>query len=62
MPTEAEVEAGAKVIAASHGIDAPKLEWPSWMGLSRAVLVAAEKARDAERVPYHKHPAMTYRP
>lgn len=44
MPTEQEVEAGAAAIAASPLIDAPKLPAPSWHGLSRAVLEAAERA------------------
>jgi len=47
MASEAEVEAGAEVIAASLGIDAPKLSAPCWMGLSRAVLEAAERVREA---------------
>jgi len=46
MASEAEVEAGAEVIAASLGIDAPKLSAPCWMGLSRAVLEAAERVRE----------------
>ena len=46
MPSEAEVEAGAYVLAASLLIDAPKLPFPSWMGLSRVVLEAAERVRE----------------
>lgn len=39
--TEDAVRAGAKVIAASPLIDAPKLSHNEWMGLSRAILEAA---------------------
>lgn len=39
--TEEMVEAAAKVIANSPGIDAPKLPFPCWMGLARAALTAA---------------------
>ncbi len=44
MPTEQEVEAGAKAIAASPLIDAPRLPSTAWHGLARAVLEAAERA------------------
>lgn len=39
--TEDAVRAGAKVIAASPLIDAPKLSHNEWMGLSRSILEAA---------------------
>jgi hypothetical protein len=40
-PTEQEVERAARVIAASPGIDAPKLGYQEWMGLARKILLAA---------------------
>lgn len=40
-PSEAQVLAGAKILANSPLIDAPELPWPTWMGLSRAILEAA---------------------
>lgn len=45
--SEGEVAAGAEVIAASSGIDAPKLPAACWMGLSRAILTAARAALEA---------------
>lgn len=45
MPTEKEVEAGARVMADLPSIDAPKLPSPCWMGSARAILEAAEKVR-----------------
>lgn len=47
MPSEQEVEAAAKYIAQSPMIDAPKLDWPSWCGLARAILLEAEIVRSA---------------
>lgn len=47
MPTEAEVEAGARVMADLPTIDAPKLPFPCWMGSVRSILEAAEKVRAA---------------
>lgn len=46
-PTEEMVEAGARVIAESPGIDAPKLDYPCWMGLARKVIEAALSAAPA---------------
>ena len=51
--TEEMVEAGARVIAecARTGIiKAPKLDWPCWMGISRAILTAALASRPASAV------------
>lgn len=47
MPTESEVEVVAKYIAQSPMIETPKLDWPSWCGLARAVLMEAELVRAA---------------
>jgi len=49
--TEAMVEAGARVIAECTRtgiIEAPKLDWPCWMGTSRAIIEAALSPRDAD--------------
>jgi len=51
MPRDQEVKAAAKIIAKSPMIDAPKLKWPCWCGLARAVLEAAEIARSGFREP-----------
>jgi hypothetical protein len=45
MPSEAEVEAAAKVIADTPLISEPKLEFHCWMGTARASLRAAETVR-----------------
>jgi hypothetical protein len=47
MPTEEQVKAGAIILAESPMIDSPKLASPSWRGLARAVLEAAERVADA---------------
>lgn len=56
MPTEDEVEAGAKVMADLPTIDAPKLPAPCWMGSVREILVAAEKVREVARKKNCTHP------
>jgi hypothetical protein len=55
MPTEAEVEAAAQVMADLPSIDAPKLPAPCWMGSARAMLEAAERvrAKDPMLAPFH---------
>lgn len=56
MPSEAEVEAGAKVMADLPTIDAPKLPASCWEGSARVILEAAERVRDDERRKSCKHP------
>lgn len=53
MILEIEVDAAAKMLAASPMIEAPKLDAISWHGLARAVLEAAGNARDGR--PFKKY-------
>lgn len=55
MASEEQVAAGAAILAASPMIDKPKLPAECWHGLARAVIDAAEQAKDAERRKNCKH-------
>jgi hypothetical protein len=44
-PSELQVQAGAVILATTPLINAPKLDHHAWMGLSRAILEAANAVR-----------------
>lgn len=60
MATDAEVEAGAEVMASlctAGIIEAPQLPAPCWNGSVRAILEAAEKVRAEQKRKNCTHPS-----